>query len=263
MTANKISSTELTRRQAIQAGLLGALGVGALINCGGGGGGSSSTTAATTTSVTSTGSTVVTSTGSTGSCALIPTETGGPYPLWDTIAQAAVYQRQDITENTQTGVPLTLTLTLVNVNNSCAVISGAMVYIWHCNKGGEYSGYSSTQNGSHSGETWLRGVQTTDSSGQVTFTTIYPGWYAGRVTHIHLRAYMGNDLEVTTQLAFTESITTAVYNTSLYSAHGQNTSVATNAADQVFSDGTTYQLLTLTGNTTSGYVGTLEIGIAL
>lgn len=261
MSESKFSAKKLTRRQAIEASILGAISVGALINCGGGGGGGSDNT--TTSTTTSTGSTSVTSTSTTGSCALIPTETGGPYPLWNTIAQAAVYQRADITENTQTGVPLTLTLKLVNVNNSCAVISGSMVYIWHCNKDGEYSGYSSSQNGNHAGETWLRGVQTTDSSGQVTFTTIYPGWYAGRVTHIHLRAYMGNDLEVTTQLAFPESINTTVYNSSLYSAHGQNTSVATNAADGVFSDGTTYQLLTLTGNTTSGYVGTLEIGIAL
>lgn len=260
MSDTKKNPKQFTRRQAIEASILGAIGMGALISCGGGGdsGSSNSTTTSTGTTTTTT-----TTTGSTGSCALIPTETGGPYPLWDTIAQAAVYQREDITENTQTGVPLTLTLTLVNVNNSCAAISGAMVYIWHCNKDGEYSGYSSTQNGNHAGETWLRGVQTTDSSGQVTFTTIYPGWYTGRVTHIHLRAYMGNDLEVTTQMAFADSINTTVYNSALYSAHGQNTSVATNSADQVFSDGTTYQLLTITGNTTSGYVGTLEIGIAL
>jgi protocatechuate 3,4-dioxygenase beta subunit len=137
------------------------------------------------------------------------------------------------------------------------------VYIWHCSKNGEYSGYSSTQNGNHAGETWLRGVQTTDSNGGVTFKTIYPGWYAGRVTHIHLRAYMGNNLEVTTQMAFPESITTAVYNSALYVAHGQNTSVPTNADDQIFADGISYQLLTISGDTSNGYVGTLEIGIAL
>jgi protocatechuate 3,4-dioxygenase beta subunit len=182
--------------------------------------------------------------------------------LWSTIAGAELVHRSDITESVQTGVPFTLTLTLVNVNDSCTPLSGIEVYIWHCNKDGEYSGYSSTENGNHTGETWLRGVQSTDSDGNVTFTTIYPGWYGGRITHIHLRAYMGNNLEVTTQLAFPEAITTAVYNTSLYT-NGQNTSVASNAADHVFSDGTTYQLLTLTGNTTNGYVGTLEIGIAL
>ena len=29
--------------------------------------------------------------------------------------------------------------------------------------------------------------QVTDANGQVTFTTIFPGWYDGRTTHIHYR----------------------------------------------------------------------------
>jgi hypothetical protein len=35
-------------------------------------------------------------------------------------------------------------------------------------------------------QTFLRGIQTTNSDGNVTFTTIYPGWYQGRATHIHV-----------------------------------------------------------------------------
>ena len=95
---------------------------------------------------------------------LIPQETVGPYPLFNDIASAAAYQRDDITEG-KTGVPLRLTLNIVNVNNGCAPILTAMVYVWHCDKDGYYSGYN--QNGADlRGQTFLRGVQTTDTSGR-------------------------------------------------------------------------------------------------
>ncbi len=49
--------------------------------------------------------------------------------------------REDITEG-RTGVPLQLLLTFVNVNDSCAPITDALIYTWHCDKDGIYSGYS-------------------------------------------------------------------------------------------------------------------------
>ena len=58
--------------------------------------------------------------------------------------------------------------------------------IWQCDAAGSYSQY-----GTQTAQTYLRGIQTTDSSGQVTFTTIYPGWYAGRATHIHVDVTRG------------------------------------------------------------------------
>ncbi|MDB6060705.1 MAG: protocatechuate dioxygenase [Verrucomicrobiaceae bacterium] len=125
MAKEKLLNKSLTRRQAIEAGVLGALSIGALINCGGGGG---SSTAASTSTVTTT---TTTATGSSSSgCVLIPSDEVGPYPLWSTIAGAEVVHRADITEGTQTGVPFTLTLTLVNVNDSCTPLSGVEVYIW-------------------------------------------------------------------------------------------------------------------------------------
>lgn len=198
-------------------------------------------------------------------CAVIPQETQGPYPLLAILSNSAIV-RKDIRE-TKTGVPLTLTLTLTNVNQLCVPIANAAVYVWMCDKDGQYSGYSSTQNGNHQGETFLRGIQISDSKGQVTFTTIYPGWYAGRITHIHAQVYLNDNLAVsataTTQFAFPPAVTTAVYNSSLYSARGQNTSVTSFAADNVFSDGTTYQLLTLSGDTSNGYSASLNLGIAV
>jgi protocatechuate 3,4-dioxygenase beta subunit len=199
-----------------------------------------------------------------GTCTLTATETDGPYPLY-AILTNSILTRSDITEG-KTGVPLTLTITLQDLNNSCAPISGAGIYIWHCDKDGIYSGYANSTNAGSTSTTFLRGVQVTDSNGQVTFTTIYPGWYAGRITHVHAQVYLNDSLVegtavATTQLAFPIDITTAVYNTSLYTK-GQNTSVTSFSADNVFSDGTSTEMLTLSGDTTNGYAATMTISIA-
>lgn len=241
--------TELvSRRRAL--GLFGATAT--LLGCSGGSGSS-----ATSTSSSSSGGT-----GSSVSCVLTPEETAGPYPLFSDIASASTYMREDITEG-KTGVPLQLLLTFVNVNDSCAPITDALIYTWHCDKDGVYSGYSQP-GGNTVGETFCRGVQMTDSTGLVRFTTIYPGWYSGRITHVHFRAYLGTSLQATSQLAFPQDITTSVYASSLYAARGQNTSVTSFSADNVFSDGEQYQLCTITENATiGGYDAALTVGIAL
>lgn len=191
---------------------------------------------------------------------MIPTETIGPYPL-STLLNSSLILRENIAED-KTGVPLQVKLKLVNVNNSCTSVS-AYVYIWHCDKDGNYSGYNT-----ETGKTYCRGVQYTDTNGVAHFTTIYPGWYAGRITHIHFQIFLtayGSNAQSSTisQMAFPADITTAVYNSTLYSAKGQNTSVKTFTADNVFSDGVEYQLATVTGNVTDGYVAELEVGIAI
>jgi protocatechuate 3,4-dioxygenase beta subunit len=254
-------ATSISRRQML--GGLGALTAVTIIGCNSDGSSSDSTTT-TSTTTSSTSSTSTTNTTSIdGNCAIIPTETQGPFPLLAFLSNAAV-RRQDITEG-KTGVPLTVKLKLVNVNDSCKAIANTAVYIWHCDKDGSYSGYTSAQNGDHVSETFLRGVQVTDSNGEVTFSTIYPGWYPGRITHIHFQAYLSDNLNITatatSQLAFPQAITSAVNSSSLY--HGQNTSVASFAADNIFSDGTTYQMATVTGDVNTGYVASLTVGIAV
>ena len=196
------------------------------------------------------------------SCHLIPSETDGPYPLYSVLSNSAM-NRSSVNES-KTGVPLTIELVLVNVNGTCTVIPNAYIYIWHCDKDGEYSGYNTTANGNHLGETFCRGIQQTDSMGKATFTTIYPGWYTGRITHVHFQVYLtslSSTVTATSQLAFPQAITQAVYNSTLYAAHGQNSSVPNFASDNVFSDGTTYQLATVTGSVAAGYTATLTIGI--
>ncbi|WP_167882082.1 intradiol ring-cleavage dioxygenase [Leptospira semungkisensis] len=199
-------------------------------------------------------------------CALIPEETKGPYPL--DLSSNSSYFRQDITEG-KTGIPLTLVLTIENVNNSCSPITNARVDVWHCDKDGYYSGYKETGylgTKDYAADTFCRGIQLTDSAGMVTFTTIYPGWYSGRITHIHFQVYLNNGLVATSQIAFPEDITKTVYTTSLYSTHGQNTSVSGNCADSILGNSAadlSQELCTVIEDTSNGgYIASLYVGIA-
>ncbi|PTQ91391.1 intradiol ring-cleavage dioxygenase [Agitococcus lubricus] len=250
------------RRQLL--GGLSALTALSVIGCNSGGDNSSNNTSSQNNSATNNTTSETTTDTLNGNCVIIPTETIGPYPLLAFLSNSAV-RRQDIRDD-RTGVLLTVKLKIVNVNDSCRPLANTAVYIWHCDKDGAYSGYSSGQNGNHANESFLRGVQVSDDNGEVTFTTIYPGWYAGRITHIHFQVYLANNLNVsaiaTSQMAFPQAISQAVYNSSLYSSHGQNSSVSSFSADNVFSDGVSYQMTTVTGDVNTGYIASLTAGIA-
>jgi protocatechuate 3,4-dioxygenase beta subunit len=130
-----------------------------------------------------------------GVCAEIPDERGGPYPDVDGMVSNTKYQRVDITEG-QAGTPLSLTLQVLDVANGCAPIVGARVIIWHCDDNGVYSEYANPMNSDPAQNdvgstttTYLRGWQETDATGTARFTTIFPGWYSPRVTHIHVMVY--------------------------------------------------------------------------
>lgn len=256
---NIIHPSEFSRRRALKA--LGAVGVLGLL------GACSQTMGVTATTSDATGGT---SGSVSGQCAEIPSETKGPYPLdgsgGSTNALPSIYRSNivgsDITSTS--GVPLTVNLNIQDVSESCSPLVGAAVYIWHCDQYGQYSGYSSSQNGNNAGKTFCRGIVVTDANGQASFTTLYPGWYTGRITHIHMAIYLNNNLSSTpkvSQFGFAQSVTQAVYATAPYSSHGQNTSVTSFAADNIFSDGTTYQIATVTGNTSSGLIATLNVGV--
>lgn len=271
----------LTRKEILLLfGGVGLAGLTTLIGCGGsnasqittalgsdGTTASPSPTASATPTPEASASPVVTATPSPtptpGSCVLIPSETQGPYPLLAVLSDSSM-NRSDITEG-KTGVPLTLKINLQNVRDgACAVIPNAAVYVWHCDKDGAYSGYNQ-QNNSTVGQTFLRGIQVSDGGGSVTFHTVYPGWYAGRITHIHFQVYLNDDLNVTatatSQIALPQEITRTVYSSSLYASRGQNTSVTGFAQDNVFSDGTAYQMATVTGDASTGYTATLNVGV--
>ncbi len=132
-------------------------------------------------------------------CALTSEETIGPYYL------NLESFRQDITEG-KAGLPLKLRLTVLDATR-CLPIENAALDIWHCDASGIYSGFTANSpdgppggmplppfrfaNRTTDNSTFLRGVQLTNKGGVVEFTTIYPGWYAGRDIHIHLRVHLG------------------------------------------------------------------------
>ena len=197
----KLHGQRLQRRQALRwlAGA-GSLGLGAfgLLACGGGGDDDASATTPSTTGSSATDST--TGAGGSSACTVIPEETAGPYPgdgsnsAGGSIANALALSgivRSDIRSSIAgatgmaDGVPLVLTLELVNTGASCADLAGYAVYLWHCDREGRYSMYSSGV----TAENYLRGVQETGSDGAARFTTIFPGCYAGRMPHMHFEIY--------------------------------------------------------------------------
>jgi protocatechuate 3,4-dioxygenase beta subunit len=132
---------------------------------------------------------------------------------------------------------------------------GVNVEIWHVDAAGVYSEY-----GSGTGRTFLRGIQTTDASGQVTFTTIYPGWYQGRATHIHAEVTRGSSSMKVTQIAFPESINNTVHAQGVYAGRGVNP--MTNSSDGIFADSLAAELVTPTGSVSGGYSVTFQIAVS-
>lgn len=193
---------------------------------------------------------------SNGSCAVAPTETEGPFPT----KSPASFERSDITDG-RSGYKLTAKLT---INSSCKALAGAIVDIWHCDKDGNYSEYggSGMQSTNYQSVHFLRGRQVTDANGLVTFTSIFPGWYTGRATHIHVHVYnaSGTSLKVT-QIAFPEGSGTAV---AIVNGYSKGMSGYTyNAADNVFSDDTNkIEIATVTGSTTDGFALSITINVA-
>ncbi len=281
------------RRQALRWLGAGALSQMALVACGGGGddatvtdasasSSSTSSTATGSTSTTTTTTPTTTTTTSSGTCSVIPSETNGPYPGDGSnsnasgVANALLLSgivRRDIrssivtSNNTAAGVPLTVTLTLVNTKNSCAQLSGYAIYLWHCDRSGLYSMYSTGV----TNENYLRGVQVTDANGQVTFTTIFPACYSGRMPHIHFEVYASlaaatstpvSDQVRTSQLAFPTDVCNKVFATTGYSDSIRNFAAISFASDNVFSDGYSTQLATVTGDASAGYVANLQVGIS-
>jgi len=163
--------------------------------------------------------------------------------------------RSDIRDG-KSGTLLTLTIKVVNVNSGCTAVSGANVEIWHCDVSGNYSQY-----GTQTTQTYLRGIQTTNSSGEVTFTTIYPGWYQGRATHIHAEVTIGGRSVKVTQIAFPESVNNTVHASGVYASRGSNPT--SNASDGIFADSLSAELVTPIGSVASGYAATFQIGVAV
>ncbi|WGG53302.1 intradiol ring-cleavage dioxygenase [Rugamonas sp. DEMB1] len=271
------------RRRSLRWLLAGA-GALPMLGCGGSGGAtadtstSGATTAPTIPPTPNTPNTPTTPT--TGACAVIPEETGGPYPadgsnsngsgVANVLNQTGVV-RSDIRSSfggasgVAAGVPLTIKLQIVNASGGCSALAGYTVYLWHCDRDGQYSLYSSGV----TGQNYLRGVQEADSGGNVSFSTIFPGCYAGRMPHVHFEVYptlaksasAANRVK-TSQFTFPMATLNEVYATAGYSSSVRNLAQISYTSDNVFGDGTTLQMAAVSGNASDGYVVTLTLGVA-
>nr|WP_026538002.1 intradiol ring-cleavage dioxygenase [Arthrobacter sp. 9MFCol3.1] len=236
----------------------------------------SAATAAATSAAATSASATPTLTRAIAECGVeIPQETAGPFPgdgsNGPNVLEASGVVRQDITSSfgtstsTAEGVPLTVTLTLLDNANGCTPLAGAAVYAWHCDREGKYSMYDSgLQN-----ENYLRGVQEADANGQVTFRTVYPGAYNGRWPHIHFEVFesMNNataagQVLAVSQIALTEAACKEVYGSAGYESSAQNFPRTTLKSDNVFGDdGGIYQLATMTGSVAAGYAAGLNVTV--
>lgn len=213
-------------------------------------------------------------TNTSGSCpAKINEETAGPYPgdgsNGANVLNVSGVIRSDIRSSfgglsgTAAGVPLTVNLTIVSAS-TCTPLANRAVYLWHCDRSGNYSLYSSGV----TNQNYLRGVQAADSNGKLSFTTIFPGCYAGRWPHIHFEVFNSlaasavySNRIATSQIAIPKASCDLVYATSGYASSATNLNGITLATDNVFSDGAQLQLATMTGNATDGFVASLTVAV--
>jgi protocatechuate 3,4-dioxygenase beta subunit len=271
---DKLLHAAASRRSSLRWIFAGAASV-PLYGCGGGNTGDTGITPVTATS------TPTTTTPTSAACAVIPEETGGPYPADGTntsngkVANALTLSgivRKDIrwsfagAEGVAMGVPLTIRLKLVNVAASCGTATGAAVYLWHCDRDGNYSMYS----GAVQGENYLRGVQEADADGYVTFTTVFPGCYDGRMPHVHFEVYpalaratsAANRIK-TSQFTFPLATLNEAYTATGYHSSVANLARISYATDNVFGDGTLLQMAAMSGDIVNGYVAELTVGVSL
>jgi protocatechuate 3,4-dioxygenase beta subunit len=250
-------TTLMSRRRMLRALGFGAATVG-LAACA-----STSSTGSTTTTAASTSS------------GEIPDETAGPYPgdgsNGPNVLSESGIVRSDIrssfggSSGTAGGVPMNLELVISDLANGGVPFAGAAVYIWHCDREGRYSMYSSGVED----QNYLRGVQIADSAGRVSFTSIFPACYTGRWPHVHFEVYPdqasitdASNAIATSQVALPEDVCNQVYAQAGYEDSVGTMSEVTLTSDNVFGDdGGASQLGTVTGDATSGYNVSLAVGV--
>ena len=194
------------------------------------------------------------------SCVLTPRADEGPYFVDERLLRSDVRADAD-GGPPEEGVLLVLTLRVVEAGGSCPPVEGAHVDIWHCNAYGVYSNEPSEKT---VGRTFLRGCQTTDADGDVRFTTIFPGWYAGRAVHVHLKVRLLHDDRVTydftTQLFFDEDVIHEIHSGQApYAARG--TPEVSNADDYIYRVDGPDLAVPRTPEPGGGYRGSIVLGL--
>ena len=197
------------------------------------------------------------------------------------------------------GLKLRLSITVLDTR-TCLPIPNAVVDLWHCDGTGLYSHFIAASQGQMGAptdaSTFFRGNKThlcfllpsnivsfntgqqiTDSQGVTVFDTIYPGWYQGRATHMHVKVHIGASLvsiggiihvigghvSHTGQFFFDDRMTDAVATFSPYSSH--NILRTRNDQDMIYlqSNGvSTIVPITFPANTfDGGMAGEMTVGV--
>ena len=228
----RLSRLRVSRRRALAIG--GTVGLsGVLAACATAGDAPSGGAATTTAVVTDPAALLDVA----NTCILAEEKGQGPY--WFDVDSI----RSDIRDG-RPGLTLALALRVHDVS-SCSVggpvkpVPNAVVEIWHCDAGGVYSGFARgprrravrarpspsrrdlatartaaatpEATPTDAAPTYLRGAQAVDANGIVRFTTIFPGWYVGRTTHIHCKVHIDRRTVLTTQLYFDDNLTDEIY----------------------------------------------------
>jgi len=199
-------------------------------------------------------------------CVVRPAQDEGPFFVDEKLNRSDI-RSDPVTGVLSAGTPLLLSLRVSTLSNGlCAPIAGATVDLWHCDALGVYSDEKDI-NGSFDtrGKKFLRGYQVTDGSGLARFTTIYPGWYAGRAVHIHFKirttARSGARHDFTSQLYFNDTLSDRVHSASPYASKGKGR--LPNAADDIFRQQHGDKLILTTTRRGGGYAAVFDIALQL
>ena len=187
-----------------------------------------------------------------GGCALIPAETPGPFPL--DLNENVFFFRQDITEGLP-GTPVIQRMRIIGLEN-CHPMPNIRVNIWCCDLEGNYSGYGDLE-----GLTYMRGYQITDDNGEVEFRMVFPGWYPGRVVHMHFQVYVSTNYSAISQYTWPHETAVEIANNSP-ELYAQGPDPMTPEVDFAFADGYEHQLASLEWDENEqSYVSFIEVAV--
>lgn len=185
-------------------------------------------------------------------CILVPSETAGPFPL-DLTANEYFF-RQDIRED-RVGVQMRQKVRVIGAGN-CQPMPGVRVNVWHCDRDGNYSGYNTEE-----GLTYCRGYQITDENGECEFITIVPGWYPGRVTHMHFQVHVSTQYSAVSQWTWPHAAVVDAVQTHA-DLYPEGPDPLTPEQDFAFNDGYDLQLASLEWDAANGeYVSEYEVTV--
>lgn len=250
-------TVNLKRRQT-----LGMLGAGVLAACSVAPDGQSTSHINTQTTNTSAG--MGASDNPSPQCYARTPQTEGPYFVDEQLNRSDI-RSDPATGKISAGVPLTLRFVVSQTKAAaCEPLLNAVVDIWHCDAAGEYSDViDNNALFNTKGQKFLRGLQKTDEKGHVQFTTIYPGWYAGRAVHIHFKIRWtdasNHAHSFTSQLYFDDLISDAVFKNLPYNT--KRARDTRNDEDFIYRRGGQDLMLNLSTDG-AGFAATFSIGLS-